>query len=287
MRWGNLPWQRANLAIPRRKSVVLVLFTGLMQDQRITRGFKRRDLLAGSVAAGAALVLPGRALARGHRAAHHAGGPHAPGHHAHADHHAPPHHAAAAPAPAPTEAPTVAAEANPLTPYQRKVVDIATREADRASAVLWQKDRVGVADFALSSASPRLHIVNLESGTLTSFLVAHGRGSDPEHDGWLKSFSNAVGSEATSRGAYLTGSWYDGKYGTSIRLTGMDADNSNAMDRAIVMHPAWYAAPDMLAKWGKLGRSEGCFAMAPEQFNEALWHLAAGRLLFADRIGEV
>ena len=117
--------------------------------------------------------------------------------------------------------------------------------------------------------------------------IAPGRGSDPEHDGWLKSFSNGVGSEATSRGAYLTGSWYDGKYGTSVRLTGLDADNSNAFDRAIVMHPAWYAAPDMLSKWGKLGRSEGCFAMAPEQFNEALWRLAGGRLLYADRIGEV
>jgi hypothetical protein len=26
--------------------------------------------------------------------------------------------------------------------------------------------------------------------------------------------------------------------------------------------------------------------MAPEQFNEALWHLSGGRLLYADRIGE-
>jgi hypothetical protein len=50
------------------------------------------------------------------------------------------------------------------------------------------------------------------------------------------------------------------------------------------MHPAWYAAPDMLTKWGKLGRSEGCFAMAPEQFDQALIHLAGGRLLYADRI---
>ena len=258
----------------------------------MTKGFNRRDLLAGSIAAGAALVLPGRALAHAHKSGHsagkHAGGHHAGGHHGahHAGrgtHHAAAHHTAVPPEPS---APTVAAEASPLTPYERKVVAIALREADRASGVLWQKDRVGVADFALASAAPRLHIVDLESGTLRSFLVAHGRGSDPEHDGWLKSFSNTIGSEATSRGAYLSGSWYDGKYGTSIRLTGMDVDNSHAMDRAIVMHPAWYAAPDMLAKWGKLGRSEGCFAMAPEQFNEALWHLAGGRLLYADRIGE-
>ncbi|MEN9683348.1 MAG: hypothetical protein RLZZ427_1099, partial [Pseudomonadota bacterium] len=53
------------------------------------------------------------------------------------------------------------------------------------------------------------------------------------------------------------------------------------------MHPAWYADPSMIARQGKLGRSEGCFAMSPEQFNEALWHLSGGRLLFADRIDDV
>ena len=180
----------------------------------------------------------------------------------------------------------VFAEASALTPYERRVVEVARRERDRALDMLWQTDRVVVADFARPSSLPRLHFVELETGGLHSFLVAHGRGSDPEHDGWLKHFSNGVGSEATSRGAYLTAEWYEGKYGTSIRLMGLDRDNSNALDRAIVMHPAWYAAPDMLTKWGKLGRSEGCFAMAPEQFGEALRNVSGGRLLYADRIGE-
>ena len=58
-----------------------------------------------------------------------------------------------------------------------------------------------------------------------------------------------------------------------------------ALDRAIVMHPAWYVDQTMIDKWGKLGRSEGCFAMAPGDFNEALWHLSGGRLLFADSLG--
>lgn len=171
-----------------------------------------------------------------------------------------------------------------LSSYQQRIMAIAARERDRAGHRLWRTDLVGVADFAMPSSRPRLHFANLESGRLTSFLVAHGRGSDPEHDGWLKLFSNTPGSEATSRGAYLTCEWYNGKYGTSIRLEGMDRDNSLALDRAIVMHPAWYAAPDMIIKWGKLGRSEGCFAMSPDQFNEALWHLSGGRLLYADRI---
>jgi hypothetical protein len=83
----------------------------------------------------------------------------------------------------------------------------------------------------------------------------------------------------------MTASIYDGKYGPSIRLRGLEADNSNAFERAIVMHPAWYARPIWYPD-GKLGRSEGCFAMDPDKFNEALTRLASGRLLFADRIEE-
>lgn len=171
--------------------------------------------------------------------------------------------------------------------YSQRVIAIARRESERAGQSVLRRDVVAVADFARPSSLPRFHFVNLQAGTLQSYLVAHGRGSDPEHDGWLKNFSNVVGSEATSRGAYLVGDGYAGKYGTSLRLQGLDADNSNAYDRAIVMHPAWYAAPDMLAKWGKLGRSEGCFAMDPEYFAQALATIAGGRLLFADRIEDV
>ncbi|MDE2404686.1 MAG: murein L,D-transpeptidase catalytic domain family protein [Sphingomonadales bacterium] len=226
-------------------------------------GFNRRGLLKTTLAAGAALALPGRASAE----------PAAVG-----DFNAD-FDRAFAPR-------RVSAEATGLTPYQRRVMQIAARERGRAGGALWRGDIVAVADFAMPSSQPRLHFADIEAGTLRSFLVAHGRGSDPEHDGWLKLFSNTVGSEATSRGAYLTGSWYSGKYGTSIRLQGMDADNSHALERAIVMHPAWYAAADMLPKYGKLGRSEGCFAMAPEDFDQALLHMAGGRLLYADRIGD-
>lgn len=178
------------------------------------------------------------------------------------------------------------ASASALTPYERRVLDIAARQTQRLGARVWRPDVVGVADFAQPSWKPRLHFANLESGTVRSFLLAHGRGSDPEHSGWLQNFSNLPGSEATSRGAYLTCEWYQGKYGTSIRLVGLDPDNSMALPRAIVMHPAWYVDETMIEKWGKLGRSEGCFAMSNANFNEALWHLSGGRLLFADRIGE-
>ena len=235
---------------------------------------KRRDILKGALVAGAFAAFPGRALAQ------------------EAEQQFDKAFGLEPVPPQPPLDPALAAPAEPVLPtaiipdpaYDRRVLEIAARERDRAGAALWRRDIVGIADFARPSTLPRLHFANLESGTLRSFYVAHGRGSDREHSGFLHSFSNEVGSEATSRGAYLTCEWYTGKYGTSIRLEGLDQDNSRALDRAIVMHPAWYANPDIIARQGKLGRSEGCFAMAPDQFNEALWHLSGGRLLYADRI---
>ena len=231
---------------------------------------KRRDLITGALAMGAFAALPGRALAQSlSDEFDKAFG-------------MPPQPALDAPVePVVPALPTVV-EPNPA--YDAKLFEIATRERDRAGAALWRRDKVGIADFARPSTLPRLHFVDLEGGTIRSFYVSHGRGSDREHSGFLQQFSNQPGSEATSRGAYLTCEWYTGKYGTSIRLEGLDQDNSEALSRAIVMHPAWYADPALIARQGKLGRSEGCFAMAPDQFNEALWHLSGGRLLYADRI---
>ncbi|GGD36006.1 murein L,D-transpeptidase catalytic domain-containing protein [Croceicoccus pelagius] len=179
----------------------------------------------------------------------------------------------------------VFASASPLTPRDRAILDIAKREMDRAGNAIWRKDIAGIADFGVHSAIPRFHFANVETGKVQSFLVSHGQGSDPEHDGWLNEFSNTPGSNATSKGSYVTYEWYKGKYGTSVRLGGLDNTNSNALPRYIVMHAAEYARATHIDKWGKLGRSNGCFAMSPEDFNQALWHLSGGRLLYADKLG--
>ncbi len=145
-------------------------------------------------------------------------------------------------------------------------------------------DVIGIADFSRPSRDPRFYILDLRGGMVTQHLCAHGRGSDPAHSGWLELFSNTVGSEATSNGAYLTGDAYFGKYGHSMRLTGLDYTNSNADHRAIVVHSAWYAEPKVIADFGKLGRSEGCFALPGISHAEAMTRLGSGRLLFADKV---
>src|SRR3546814_15416790 len=123
------------------------------------------------------------------------------------------------------------------------MLEIARRGIARAGDGLWRRDVAGIADFAPHSALPRFHFANVENGTVQSFRVAHGTGSAPQHDGFPQWFSNVPGSNATSRGAYVTWEGYTARYGTSVRPGGLDHDNSNTPDRGTVMHSAAYASP--------------------------------------------
>ena len=202
----------------------------------------RRDLLKGTLVAGAALTLP------------------------------------ALPA-------KLAAQARNGSPRDQVLFDIAKRELDRAGDAIWRRDIVGIADFGVHSAKRRFYFVNLDREEVQPFHVSHGSGSDPEHDGWLNNYSNVEGSNATSKGAYVTWEWYQGRYGTSVRLGGLDSTNDNALRRYIVMHRAAYAEPSHIERWGRLGRSNGCFELGEEQFRIALLNLSGGRLLYADSLG--
>jgi hypothetical protein len=144
-------------------------------------------------------------------------------------------------------------------------------------------DLIGIADFSQHSRAPRFHLINLGDGTTTSHLVAHGRGSDPAHTGWLERFSNQPRSEATSAGAYRTEAIYVGEHGRSMRLAGLDPTNDNAASRAIVVHGAWYVSEDIIQHFGLLGRSEGCLAVANSSLDEVLTRLGPGRLIYADK----
>ncbi len=146
------------------------------------------------------------------------------------------------------------------------------------------REVMAIADFSQPSATPRFHLYNMISGTSTTLLVAHGVGSDREHSGWVHRFSNLPGSEATSAGAYVIAGDYTGKYGASRRLIGLDADNDQAENRAIVIHPAWYVSQDIAARQGKIGRSQGCFAFAFDDIRQVLARLAPGSLLYAGKV---
>jgi hypothetical protein len=154
---------------------------------------------------------------------------------------------------------------------------------DRHHDKILNRDLIAVADFSQPSRLPRMHLVDIASGRISSHLVAHGRGSDPKHTGWLERFSNGFGSNATSSGAYRTDDFYVGAHGRSMRLSGLDDSNSNALERGIVVHGAWYVSQEMASR-GVLGRSEGCFALAARSLEEVFERLGPGHLIYADKI---
>jgi hypothetical protein len=146
------------------------------------------------------------------------------------------------------------------------------------------RDTMAVVDFSKPSNDERFYLVDLMSGEVEAFRVAHGRGSDPDHSGFVEMFSNDFGSHASSNGAYTTGDYYQGKYGLSMKVRGLDWSNYNAEPRAIVIHNAWYAEDDMIGLHGKLGRSEGCFAMSRENQWKTMRKMAGGRMIYADKL---
>jgi hypothetical protein len=145
------------------------------------------------------------------------------------------------------------------------------------------RDKLAIVDFAKPSSQARFYILDLRTGLMAQYLTAHGKGSDPGHDGMAEVFSNESGSLASSLGAYLTTRRYYGKHGLSLALIGLEAQNSNAAARAIVLHSAPYMAAPWREKRGLPGRSFGCFVVEPHLIADVVTQLENGVMVFAGR----
>lgn len=169
-------------------------------------------------------------------------------------------------------------------PRRDTIIRAAHEALERHGASAAVRHLVGVADFSRASTEKRFHVVDLAAGRIDSLLVAHGRGSDPAHRGWVERFSNEPGSAASSAGVYITAQEYEGRHGRSMRMKGLDPTNSNAEARAIVIHGAWYVSPKMIVQHGKLGRSEGCLAFCEGELADVLSRLGPGTLITAAKL---
>ena len=97
-------------------------------------------------------------------------------------------------------------------------------------------------DMSLPSGRNRFFVYDLTNNSIVySGLVAHG--SCNETFLARPRFSNESRSGCSSVGKYQVGQFYTGKYGKSYRLTGLDNTNSNAYNRAVVIH-AYNCVPD-------------------------------------------
>jgi hypothetical protein len=145
--------------------------------------------------------------------------------------------------------------------------------------------RFAVVDYGRASNLPRFYLFDRRShALLDSFRVAHGKGSDPDHDGHADSFSNEPGSRASSLGLFRTTTAYDSEepgHGRSLRLAGLSPSNSNAEERAIVIHANAYMEDDFIRRHGVPGRSYGCLVLAGADRDRVIEQLAGGALIFA------
>jgi len=207
--------------------------------------------------------------------------------------------AGCATAPAVVEVPIVLAAAPPPPPLPRipqitpppldpqrlvrpELMSRAMAALDVHSHRITLRDRMYLVDFQKFSGDERLYEVDLIGGHVTAFRTCHGRGSDPQHSGFARTFSNTPESYMSSVGAYATaGAGWGSQQGPNVLLDGLEYSNNMARDRAIIVHGADYADPEFLAREGKLGRSYGCFSTAHTDLPMLRERMGEGRLLYA------
>ena len=142
-----------------------------------------------------------------------------------------------------------------------------------------------VIDFTRPSYARRMHLIDLETGGVERFLVAHG-----ENSGYVYAteLSNRIGSHQSCRGFFLTGEAYQGDYGPALRLHGLEEGiNDLAFRRDIVLHGAtWAGYGSILENGGRLGRSWGCPAVPLEMAGPIVERLAGGSLIYIHAFDE-
>ena len=118
-------------------------------------------------------------------------------------------------------------------------------------------------DMSIPSGKNRFFVYNLKNNNIEiSGLVSHGTGSEMYNFYDSLKFSNELNSYATSIGKYRIGKSYIGGYGLSYRLYGLDATNSNALIRDVVLHSHFYV-PDIEVYPRHIFLSSGCPTVSP------------------------
>ena len=150
----------------------------------------------------------------------------------------------------------------------------------RASARATAPTVLTLVDFSRSSQQKRLWVIDVRSARLLFHtLVAHGKASGGDRP---MTFSNQEGSEMSSLGFYRTASsTYVGKHGESLKLIGLDPGfNTNAENRAVVVHGAPYVCEEFVKAHGRLGRSQGCPALPVELAPAIVRAIRGGSVLY-------
>ena len=116
-------------------------------------------------------------------------------------------------------------------------------------------------DMSIASGKQRFFVYDLQQNSIRlSGLVTHGRCNQ----NWLtgRKYGNTVGCGCTSLGKYKVGNAYQGRFGLAYKLYGLDATNSNAYNRFVVLH-AMQCVPESSVDPYPICQSDGCPTVSP------------------------
>lgn len=161
----------------------------------------------------------------------------------------------------------------------------------KARGVELSEYRMVVVDYVPTSNKPRFWVLNLVTGNATGMLMSHGSGlgklSKVKMPAEKIAFvSNVDESNASATGAMVLGGKRHRKgdqfkYPTVVR--GLEAENANVYDRGIIIHEGVNRGNVYVddQSGDRAGRSEGCFALSPENAKWVANNLGAGTFLYA------
>lgn len=142
------------------------------------------------------------------------------------------------------------------------------------------KELFSIIDFTKDCNSKRFYTIDLEKMKIVYYTyVAHGKKSGER---MATSFSDAIESNKSSIGFYITGNTYNGGNGYSLMLHGDEKGyNSNLAKRSVVVHAADYANEDYIARNGRMGRSLGCPALPENIYKQVIETIKEKTMIFA------
>lgn len=109
------------------------------------------------------------------------------------------------------------------------------------------KRTFAIIDYTRPSNERRMYLIDRQTGAISTMAAAHGRyeasflnrtlDSRENSVKWARYFSNEPGSNAPSSGFFFAGQDYEGKFGRSLALHGIEPGiNDYACERAVVIH---------------------------------------------------
>ena len=131
-------------------------------------------------------------------------------------------------------------------------------------------------DYDKKSNEDRFYLLDFDNfSVIRKYAVAHGSGSDKDHDGYMDRALDVSKQSTSVRGHIFIGGCHTGtSQPDGIKVWGdeksdsKEFSNTGAYADGKIIHPAEYISGEFLEKNGKAGRSSGCPALGTSDYGD-------------------